>query len=56
MNKHDDNFYHAVITHFFPDAHNIRKPQVLGWVAPAIYIVDTKDQTLVCTTNISAIY
>ncbi len=51
MNKHDDNFYHAVITHFFPDAHNIRKPQVLGWVAPAIYIVDTKDQTLVCKFN-----
>ena len=51
MSKHDDNFYHAVIKHTFPDAHNIRKPHVLGWVAPAIYIVDTQDQTIICKFN-----
>lgn len=51
MSKHDDNFYHAIIKRTFPDAHNIRKPHVLGWVAPAIYIVDTQDQTIICKFN-----
>ena len=51
MTKHDDNFYHAVIKHAFPDAHNIRQPKTVGWVAPAIYIIDTADQTLICKFN-----
>lgn len=51
MNEHDNNFYHAVIQRVFPDAHNIRTPKTVGWVAAAIYIIETDNQTLICKFN-----
>lgn len=51
MNQYEENFYHTIIKRTFPDASNIRKPDVLGWVANAIYIIDTNNKTLVCKFN-----
>jgi hypothetical protein len=55
MQIHKDCFYTEIIKRCFPDANNLHKPKITGWVSPAVFIINTNNQIRVCKFNNKAI-
>lgn len=50
MQKHSTEFYHTAIKSLYPDATNIRTPDVPGGISP-LFLADTANGTQVCKFN-----